>query len=302
MTDDASNLAPSRPLDGMPLGGVPLTAVCGHLLRRAQQVHNALWLREVGTDPTSPQYAVLAAITASPGLDQRQVGELASLDTSSTMDVVARLVRRDWITRERDPSDGRRDRLTTTAAAAASLEQLRQRVQRVQELLLEPVPKGSREPFVDLLRRVARVGPPPASGFSPLHIPGHLLRRAQQVHTALFAAEFERDLTGPQYAALHVLTGHPAISQRELGDRAALDKSTAADLVQRLVGRGWIQRARDTSDGRQRVLALTPDARDAAAGFAPRVAAVQERLLEPLDEAERERFLELLVPVAFAGG
>ncbi|WP_448003149.1 MarR family winged helix-turn-helix transcriptional regulator [Agromyces bauzanensis] len=293
---DGTDLGSSQPL-----GGVPLTAVCGHLLRRAQQVHNALWLHEVGAEPTSPQYAVLAAIVASPGLDQRQVGELASLDTSSTMDIVARLARRDWITRQRDRSDGRRDVLTTTAAAAAALEQLRHRVQRVQDRLLEPLPPGARETFLDLLRRVARVEPPRGAGFSPLHIPGHLLRRAQQVHTALFALEFDKELTGPQYAALHVLAEHPAISQRELGSRAALDKSTAADLVQRLVERGWIVRERDTSDGRRRVLSLSPAARQAAERLAPRVAAVQERLLEPLDAAERERFLGLLVPIADAG-
>ncbi|WP_136706106.1 MarR family winged helix-turn-helix transcriptional regulator [Agromyces sp. H66] len=297
MTEEASEHATSRPL-----GGVPLGAVCGHLLRRAQQVHNALWLHEVGAAPTSPQYAVLAAIAASPGLDQRQVGELASLDTSSTMDVVARLARRGWIARERDPADGRRDMLTTTDGAAAALDGLRPRVRRVQDRLLEPLPPGAREAFVDLLRRVARAEPAHGAGFSPMHIPGHLLRRAQQVHTALFADEFGRELTGPQYAALHVLVEHPAISQRELGDRAGLDRSTAADLVQRLVGRGWILRARDVSDGRRRVLSLTPAARRAADAFAPRVAAVQDRLLEPLDAAERERFLALLVPIAFATG
>lgn len=277
-----------------------LSRVCGHLLRRAQQVHNALWLEEVGTDPTSPQYAVVAAIAAVPRIDQRQVGELASLDKSSTMDVVARLARRGWITRERDTADWRRDVLTTTPEAARALDRLRAEVQSVQDRLLAPLPVPARTELIDLLRRVAGVGPPRPDGLAPLHIPGHLLRRAQQAHTALFAQEFDRELTGPQYATLRVLADRPAISQRELGDQASLDKSTAADIVQRLTTRGWIVRARDAEDGRRRTLSLTPEARTAVDGFAPRVDTVQDRLLAPLDAARRRAFVALLRPVAYA--
>ncbi|MCR2764307.1 MarR family winged helix-turn-helix transcriptional regulator [Microbacterium sp. zg.B48] len=282
---------------------VGLTSVCGHLLRRAQQVHNAYWLDEVGSDPTSPQYAVLAAIAATPGADQREVSEAASLDTSTTMDIVARLTGRGWVARERSPSDARRDILTPAARAVEALTLLRTKVQRVQDRLLAPLPDEERGEFTDLLRRTARVDPQTqGGGYSPLHIPGHLLRRAQQVHTALFAVEFDRELTGPQYAALHVLAAHPSISQRQLGDEAALDKSTAADLVQRLARRGWITRERDAADGRRRVLSLSRAGEEAARGFTPRVTAVQERLMEPLDRRDRERLLALLVPVAYVAG
>ncbi|GAA3202309.1 MarR family winged helix-turn-helix transcriptional regulator [Microbacterium terregens] len=277
-----------------------LSRVCGHLLRLAQQVHNAQWLEEVGSDPTSPQYAVLAAIAASPGADQRHVSDVASLDTSSTMDVVARLAGRGWVTRARSPSDARRDILMPAAGAVDALASLRTKVQRVQERLLAPLPTEARGEFTELLRRTARVDPRGEDGtYSPLHIPGHLLRRAQQVHTALFAAEFDRELTGPQYAALRVLATHPSISQRELGELAALDKSTAADLVQRLARRGWITREPDAADGRRRVLSLSPAGESAVSGFTPRVALVQERLLEPLTPQDRERFLALLAPVAY---
>ena len=63
---------------------------------------------------------------------------------------------------------------------------------------------------------------------------GHLVRRAQQVHTALWTAEFDGDLTGPQYALLSALSRQPSLDQRSAGRRASLDKSTAADVVARL--------------------------------------------------------------------
>lgn len=273
-----------------------LGGICGHLLRRAQQVHNALWLDAIGGDPTSPQYAALVAIAATPGLDQRGVAASSSIDTSSTMDVVARLVRGGWITREVDAADRRRHVLALTLRGGDDLKRLEGRVGDVQQRLLSPLAAADREEFVDLLSTIAGANSAPGA----LHIPGHLLRRAQQLHTALFAAEFDRQLTGPQYAALQVLAAQPQLSQRELSDLAALDKSTAADLVQRLVRRGLVVRARDEHDGRLRVLSLAADARGTVAEYARRVETVQQQLLGPLDSAQRERFLGLLRPLAYA--
>ncbi|WP_458042752.1 MULTISPECIES: MarR family winged helix-turn-helix transcriptional regulator [Bacteria] len=290
--------ASSAPLGGPP----PLASVCGHLLRRAQQVHNALWLAHVGADPTSPQYAVLEAIAAAPGLDQRRIGELASLDKSSMMDIVDRLVRHDWIERRRDPSDGRRDVLLPTSETITALRRLRPRVSVVQELLVRPLDEspaaGSRTDFLRGLARVARVSPAQDPS-APLHIPGHLLRRAQQVHTALFADEFDRELTGPQYAALQTIAEHPGLSQAELGAHAALDKSTAADLVQRLARRGQIVLGVDTEDRRRRTLTVAPDTERTLAELAMRVARVQHTLLGPLPESDRTAFLAALRPIAY---
>lgn len=288
----------ATPIAGMP----PLASVCGHLLRRAQQVHNAIWFTRVGMDPTSPQYAVLEAINGTPGMDQRQVGEVASLDKSSTMDVVDRLSRREWIERRRDPADGRRDILDPTAEATEALIGLRPRVHEVQELLLEPLPEAERVLFVQELARVARFATEGSGGSRVLMIPGHLLRRAQQVHTALFATEFDRELTGPQFAALQVVGENPGISQRELGELAALDKSTAADLVRRLGRRGWVHQGVDPHDKRRRTLTLTREARAACAAYSERVLRIQDALLEPLGARERAHFLASLAPIAYPTG
>src|SRR5690606_10792970 len=144
-------------------------------------------------------------------------------------------------TREVDGTDRRRHVLALSARGLDDLKQLEGGVLEVQQRLLGSLAATDREEFLDLLGAVAGTSPAPGA----LRIPGHLLRRAQQLHTALFAAEFDRQLTGPQFAVLQVLATRPGISQRALSDLAALDKSTAADLVQRLVQRGLVIRSRD---------------------------------------------------------
>jgi DNA-binding MarR family transcriptional regulator len=294
-----------RPTD--PPGYLDLSRICGHLIRRSQQVHTVLWVDEFGTELTSPQYGVLSVLADRPRIDQRQLGELVSLDKSSAADVVARLESKLWLSRTKDPRDARRNLLELAPAAVIAIERLTPKAQSVQERLLAPVPAEDRALFVARLAEVARLDrsylreEPGVPRVLSLDAPGHLIRMAQQVHTAIWAEEFDRELTGPQYAAMQVLSRSPGINQRRLGDLAALDKSTGADIVQRLVTRGWIRRARDPEDGRGRVLQLSAEAQQLTHDLAPRVAAVQERLLEPLTARARDEFLRRLALVAYAG-
>jgi DNA-binding MarR family transcriptional regulator len=306
--DDLQTAAPSRPAPG----DVPLSRICGHLLRRSHQMHNLLWAQEFGSELTSPQYAVLAALAARPGIDQAQLGDLVALDKSSIADVVARLAGRLWVARERDPGDARRNILALTPAAAIALRHLAPKSARVQQRILAPVPVPRRDRFLLGLRAVARFDPTsvdsPAASPAPSDrprpdndVPGHLIRRAQRVHTGYWAEQFDRELTGPQYAALHVLACWPDINQRQLGDAAGLDKSTAADLLDRLERRGWVDRHRDPADRRGNLLALSDSAAALVDDLAPRVAEVQQALLAPLQPAERDDFLGSLALVAYAG-
>jgi len=129
--------------------------------------------------------------------------------------------------------------------------------------------------------------------------PGHLVRRAQQVHTSYWVEELQGVLTGPQYAVLVVLDGWPRISQTRLAELASLDKNTATDILVRLEGRGWVERVRDPGDGRRRVLQLTEEAIAQLKAITPAAARVQERLLGPLPEGERRAFVARLARVAF---
>jgi DNA-binding MarR family transcriptional regulator len=143
------------------------------------------------------------------------------------------------------------------------------------------------------LRRPAEPVPivPPASA------PGHLLRRAQQVHTELWAARVD-GLTGPQYATLVAIAGWDDVDQRRAGQLASLDKSTVAEVVRRLVDKGWVRRVRDPHDGRRRLLTLADGSRERLAVVTEAARSVQSEILAPLSPAGRREFVERLGRVA----
>ena len=124
--------------------------------------------------------------------------------------------------------------------------------------------------------------------------PGHLIRRAQQIATALFLEETAAfDVTPPQYAALVAISHYPGIDQRSLANAIAIDRSTIGDLVTRLEMRGLLARA-PGDDRRTKSLSITPAGSDLIERIAPHVAHAQERILYGLGQAERNAFLTML--------
>lgn len=285
---------------------LPLDTTCGHLIRRAQQVHTSLWSSVLDGDLTGPQYALLAALSSGDGLDQGTAGHLASLDKSTTAGVVARLERDGWLRRDRDPADARRNVLSLTRVARAALGHVTARARIVSDRLLEPLDDADRAMFVRLLGRVAYLGPPPephscdAALVLPLSTaPGHLVRRAEQVHGALWTSYLADRVTPSQYALLCALAIRPHIDQTAAGEMASLDKSSAADVVARLTRRGWIASTRHPEDRRRKLLALSADATSMLPALTPKARSVQRELLKPLAGDQQAHLVELLRRVAY---
>lgn len=132
--------------------------------------------------------------------------------------------------------------------------------------------------------------------------PGHLIRCAQQVHTAIWAQRLHGELTGPQYAVLVSLVQEPLIDQTRLAELASLDKNTTADIVRRLTHQGWVSRSVDPGDKRRRLLRLNAPAKVAMRHITPAARLVQEDLLEPIPVAERGAVIEMLAAIAFMQG
>lgn len=133
----------------------------------------------------------------------------------------------------------------------------------------------------------------PPSDFQTM--PGHLLRRAQQFSNALFAEECGAfDLTSVQYAALKALAGDDDLDATRLANLIAFDRSTIGGVLERLVAKGWITRRTTAHDRRLKRLKLTPEGRRVLADVEAPVGRVQQRLLQPLNEREREAFLAAL--------
>ena len=129
--------------------------------------------------------------------------------------------------------------------------------------------------------------------------PGHLLRRAQQRAVDLFVQEVgERGLRPPQFALLLAACQNPQANQSELVRITGIDRSTAADMITRLAGRGLIRRARTEADGRANRLSVTAEGVAALEAAADRVARAQARIVAPIPAGQRAQFLKNLARIA----
>ncbi|WP_449282760.1 MarR family winged helix-turn-helix transcriptional regulator [Leucobacter sp.] len=109
----------------------------GHLLRRAQQLHHALWMREVSREVSSVQFAALAALLRRPGISQADLGTALDLDRSTITDLTERMVRNGLVARAQSTEDRRRKVLTPTELGRTTHDALRPAVDRVERLLTE---------------------------------------------------------------------------------------------------------------------------------------------------------------------
>lgn len=128
-----------------------LARYTGYLVRRAQQVHAALWLREGGSDVTSVQFGVLTLLESNPGIDQRSLGELLQLDRSTIADVVSRMEKRGYLERLRDAGDRRRNILSLTERGREELRELRPHAERVNASLVAGLGEADRAELSRLL-------------------------------------------------------------------------------------------------------------------------------------------------------
>ena len=126
-------------------------------------------------------------------------------------------------------------------------------------------------------------------------MPGHLIRRAQQIASALFAEECAGfDLTPVQYAALVAIKANPDLDATRLSALIAFDRSTIGDVLERLEAKGWIVRSPSPSDRRVKLLRLSAEGETVLQSVEPAVIRVQERMLAPLTPDDRATMLRLL--------
>ena len=126
-------------------------------------------------------------------------------------------------------------------------------------------------------------------------MPGHYIRRLQQIAVAVFLQETEQHgVTPVQYASLHRVGLSPGIDQRSLARAIGLDTSTIAGVVDRLEARGMMQRSASPDDRRVRLLALTPDGERLLEAIEPGMLKAQARILAPLPPREQAEFMRML--------
>jgi hypothetical protein len=137
---------------------------------------------------------------------------------------------------------------------------------------------------------------PSAAASLPLsELPGHYIRRLQQIAVGVFMDETHPfGLTPVQFAALNALLAHPGIDQRTLAAGIGFDTSTMGGVVDRLEARGWLVRQVSPEDRRARLLHVTPQGQQLLTDVADAVLKTQERILRPLPEDQQQEFLRML--------
>ena len=130
-------------------------------------------------------------------------------------------------------------------------------------------------------------------------MPGHLIRRAQQISSALFAEECgEFDLTSVQYAALVAIGKNPDVDATRLSALIAFDRSTIGGVLGRLEAKGWVVRNPSPSDRRVKLLRLSAGGMEVLQRVEPAVLRVQNRLLAPLAPKDQAKLVQLLAQLA----
>lgn len=284
---------------------VTLRMAPGHLLRRAERVHTREWTGLVGSEPTSPQFALLSVVAWQPGIDQGTAGEIASLDSSTTADIVSRLVRKGWLYTQLDPTDRRRKHLHLERDSRTGLRSITRRAAKVQERLLKSLPPDEAGACLAQLGQLAYEGDPPeggerrgAVGLTLAKSPGHLIRRAQQVHLRHWADVVGSEVTGPQYAVLAVVATSGSLDQVSVEQRAGLDRSTVGAVTARLVARDLLVATPHPGDRRRKRLHLSTAAIQRLPELSSRVDEVQRRLMDPVPRGRRRRLITQLRLVA----
>ena len=128
-----------------------------------------------------------------------------------------------------------------------------------------------------------------------IEMPGHLIRRLQQISFALFLNEAKAfDVTPVQYAALVAINDHPGIDQTALCNMIAFDRSTIGGVVGRLQRKKLINRINGAHDRRTKSLHITPAGRRLLRDVAPAVRSTQRLILAPLKAGQRGAFMAML--------
>jgi MarR family transcriptional regulator, lower aerobic nicotinate degradation pathway regulator len=127
------------------------------------------------------------------------------------------------------------------------------------------------------------------------HLPSWLLTQTAAHAGRLVSDGFAREgARGYHYRLLTSLLDEGPASQAALGRRTGIHLSDMVAALNELEEGGFVERTPDPADRRRNVITVTEAGRRRAAQLDAGVRGIQEELLKPLDEAERQQLTTLL--------
>jgi DNA-binding MarR family transcriptional regulator len=137
-------------------GGGALARSPSHLLHRVLQLALDIYAEESGAGGvTQRQYAVLAAVAENEGVTQTGLVRATGIDRSTLADMVARMITKGHLERQRSDQDARANTVSLTEAGAAVLEESRPKVAMADARILALLKPGKRDGFLELLADMA---------------------------------------------------------------------------------------------------------------------------------------------------
>jgi MarR family transcriptional regulator, lower aerobic nicotinate degradation pathway regulator len=131
--------------------------------------------------------------------------------------------------------------------------------------------------------------------------PGFLIRRLHQLHCSLFLEETrEFDITPVQYSLMTTLAARGELEQNSLALEIGLERTSVAEVVPRLQGRGLLERRRSAQDGRVKLVRLTRRGRTLVRKMAQAVQRAHDRTICQLQKSTRDLFLLQLITLVEA--
>ena len=125
-----------------------------HLLHRALQIALDIYAEELGAGAiTQRQYAVLAAAASNDGAAQTDLVRITGIDRSTLADMVARMIAKGLLERERSSLDARANAVRLSEAGRAALAEAEPKIMAADARFLKLLPGGGRRAaFLGLLR------------------------------------------------------------------------------------------------------------------------------------------------------
>ncbi|WP_189579934.1 MarR family winged helix-turn-helix transcriptional regulator [Litorimonas cladophorae] len=124
-----------------------------------------------------------------------------------------------------------------------------------------------------------------------IHDVAHLLRHEIDDRLRPF------NLTRAKWLALGIIQRNPDLSQSELATRLELGAASVGRLVDRLVQRGFVNRAQDPNDRRSYTLQITQDAADVLAQLDGVPDHLERTMLDGLSEKEIDSLSNSLLKI-----
>lgn len=140
-----------------------------------------------------------------------------------------------------------------------------------------------------------------SSGVELARSPSHLLHRALQHALDIYAETAGAGApTQRQFAVLAAVAENEGLTQTALVQATGIDRSTLAELVARMISKGWLARERSAADARANTVRLMEAGHSALGEAAPKVAEADARILALLPERDRQRLLTVLAALSTA--